>query len=310
MQLMISRSLRHPDHHLAEVLRAGEVFVRGAGIGEIEDAIDHRLELCHVDRAIHVVEHVAAAYLNAAHRRALGEQCRRIDRRLAGEIADRTDMTAIAYGGDRSGERPGTADLDDDIRAASIRQLAHAGIPIRRRLVIDHVGYAERARRSGASVRIHEDDASLARGEIPKRISIWGPKRPMPSLAFLAFAVRRGYLRVPNVSEVITFGDGATLDVPGAPRVVHVPGHTPGSAALHFPGHDAVFVGDALNTYAVTSGRSGPQLSPFNLDRAGALDSLARLEPIEATHVLPGHGVPWSGGLGEAVARARAAAAG
>ena len=35
-----------------------------------------------------------------------------------------------------------------------------------------------------------------------------------------------------NLGAVGTFGDGATLDVPGAPRVVLVPGHTPGSAAL------------------------------------------------------------------------------
>lgn len=172
----------------------------------------------------------------------------------------------------------------------------------------DHVGYAERARRSGATVRIHELDAALARGEIPNRIGIWGPKRPRPIVQFLAFAVRRGYFRVPKVSQVVTFDDGATLDVPGSPQVVHVPGHTPGSAALHFPGHDAVFVGDALNTYAVTSGRSGPQLSPFNLDRDAALASLGRLEAVPATHVLPGHGVPWSGGAAEAVTLARVAA--
>lgn len=78
--------------------------------------------------------------------------------------------------------------------------------------------------------------------------------------------------------------------------------------ALHLPSHDAVFVGDALNTYAVTSGRAGPQLSPFNIDRPGALQSLGRLEAIAATHVLPGHGAPWSGGAHEAVALARAAA--
>ena len=174
----------------------------------------------------------------------------------------------------------------------------------------DHVGYAERARRSGSTVQVHELDAALARGEVPNRVDIWGPKRPLPILGFLAFAVRRGYLRVPKLSQVVTFGDGATLDVPGAPRVVHVPGHTPGSAALHFPGHDAVFAGDALNTYAVTSGRAGPQLSPFNVDRAGALVSLGRLEAIAATYVLPGHGGPWSGGVYEAVALARAAATG
>lgn len=66
-------------------------------------------------------------------------------------------------------------------------------------------------------------------------------------------------------------------------------------------------MGDALNTYAVTSGRVGPQLAPFNVDRMGALESLGRLEAIAATHLLPGHGVPWSGGAQEAVALARAA---
>ena len=48
--------------------------------------------------------------------------------------------------------------------------------------------------------------------------------------------------------------DGATLDVPGAPRVVHVPGHTAGSVAFHVPGRDAVFVAEGL----LAAGQRGP----------------------------------------------------
>jgi glyoxylase-like metal-dependent hydrolase (beta-lactamase superfamily II) len=173
----------------------------------------------------------------------------------------------------------------------------------------DHLGFAEQARRSGVEIRIHEADADLARGEAPNRRSISGPYRPVPLLAFLWYYARQGLLRFPRVEQVTTFGDGATLDLPGEPRVVHVPGHTAGSTALHFAAHDALFTGDAINTYAFTSGRRGPQLSPINLDRAMALDSIDRLKGVEATHVLPGHGAAWSQGVPAALAAVRAAEA-
>jgi glyoxylase-like metal-dependent hydrolase (beta-lactamase superfamily II) len=116
-----------------------------------------------------------------------------------------------------------------------------------------------------------------------------------------------GALRISPIAEVVTFGDGATLDVPGTPRVVLVPGHTPGSAALHFADHDALFVGDAFATYAVTTGLAGPRLAPFTADPAQALASLDRLADLDATTLLPGHGQPWTGGVAEAISRARAA---
>jgi glyoxylase-like metal-dependent hydrolase (beta-lactamase superfamily II) len=117
-------------------------------------------------------------------------------------------------------------------------------------------------------------------------------------------------LRVPPLKEVRTFQDGATLDLPGSPRVIHMPGHTPGSAAIHVPSVDAVFVGDAITTHDVLTGELGPRLSPFTLDRAGALASLERLEGIEARWVLPGHGEAWDRGVADAVRAVRAAAAG
>lgn len=173
----------------------------------------------------------------------------------------------------------------------------------------DHLGFAERARRNGIEIRIHEDDAALARGDAPTNRSMVGPYRPRPLLEFLWYYARKGLLRVPRVEQVTSFGDGATLELPGEPRVIHVPGHTAGSAALLFAGHDALFAGDAINTYAVTSGRRGPQLSPFNADRAMALESINRLKDVEATYVLPGHGAAWHQGVASALAAVRAAEA-
>lgn len=174
----------------------------------------------------------------------------------------------------------------------------------------DHVGYAERARRErGWRVLVHEADEALAKHEVPNPAK-QGRMRPGPMFGFLAWGARRGLLRVPALTEVSTFGDGATLDVPGAPCVVLVPGHTPGSAALHMPTHDALFVGDAMATYMVTTGERGPRIAAFGADPALALASLARLEPLGARLVLPGHGDAFMGGAAEAVRLARKAAAG
>src|SRR5215208_2499756 len=86
----------------------------------------------------------------------------------------------------------------------------------------DHVGFAERLRRErGVPVFVHELDAGRARGEVSKPMSGWGPIKLGPLLGFLWYGGRRGLLRVPPLKEVRTFADGAILDVPGSPRVVH-----------------------------------------------------------------------------------------
>ena len=171
----------------------------------------------------------------------------------------------------------------------------------------DHIGFAERARREEAwPVSVHELDAALARGEVPNPAKGSGTRNKLgPLLGFMWWSARHGALRQRQLGEVGTFGDGATLDVPGAPRVIHVPGHTPGSAALHFADQGALMVGDAMATYAVTTGQRGPQIAPFSADRDEALASLARLEGLDAQFVMPGHGEIWRDGIGAAVEQVR-----
>jgi glyoxylase-like metal-dependent hydrolase (beta-lactamase superfamily II) len=172
----------------------------------------------------------------------------------------------------------------------------------------DHIGFAERLRRErGVPVSVHEADAALARGEVPNPAKT-GPTKLGPLLGFLWHGLRHGGLRTEHLVEVATYGDGATLDVPGSPRVILVPGHTPGSAALHAPALDALFVGDALATYAVTTGRRGPQVAPFSADWQQAVASLDRLADVHAALVLPGHGDPWTDGVQGAVEAVRKSA--
>ncbi|MDX6276220.1 MAG: hypothetical protein QOJ72_348 [Nocardioidaceae bacterium] len=161
----------------------------------------------------------------------------------------------------------------------------------------DHIGFAERLRRDhGVPVYVHADDAGRARtGDKPKTPT--GPKRIGPMLGFFTYALRKGGWRSTYLTEVIEVTDGEVLPLPGAPRIISMPGHSPGSIAVHVPIADALFVGDALTTRHVLTGREGLQPAPFTDDPASALESLGRLAALDANWVLPGHGAPWQGNL-------------
>lgn len=162
----------------------------------------------------------------------------------------------------------------------------------------DHIGFAERLRRDhDVPVFVHPADAARARGEV-KTTLVMGPWRLAPTAGFFAYAMRKGGLRTTYLTEVTEVGDGEVLPLPGAPRVIALPGHSPGSVAVHVPLADAVLVGDALTTRHVLTGRTGVQPAPFTDDPDLALDSLGRLAGVEATWVLPGHGPPWRGDPG------------
>jgi hypothetical protein len=72
----------------------------------------------------------------------------------------------------------------------------------------------------------------------------------------------QGSVRTTYLTEVVGVHDGQVLDLPGAPRIIGLPGHSPGSIAIHVLVADAIFVGDALTTRHVLTGQRGLNQHP------------------------------------------------
>jgi glyoxylase-like metal-dependent hydrolase (beta-lactamase superfamily II) len=99
------------------------------------------------------------------------------------------------------------------------------------------------------------------------------------------------------------------LDVPGRPRAVWTPGHTSGMCSFLLEQAGVLITGDELCNGNPFTGREGVQLMPrcTNVSSDQALDSLSRIEGLQAQTLLFGHGDPWSGTPGEAASLAREA---
>jgi glyoxylase-like metal-dependent hydrolase (beta-lactamase superfamily II) len=175
----------------------------------------------------------------------------------------------------------------------------------------DHIGFAARLHaETGIAAHLHQADADRARLQVKKPNKGWGPVKLGALAGFLWYSACHGGLHITPASDLQPITVGQVLDVPGSPRIIHTPGHTPGSVAVHVPSVDALFLGDTFTTRNVLTGVTGPKPAPFTLDPGQAVASLDRLAGIDATWVLPGHGPAWDGGAPEAVRQVREAAAG
>lgn len=175
----------------------------------------------------------------------------------------------------------------------------------------DHVGCAERIRsEAGAQVFGPAGETAIIRGEAkpgqPAGLisNLWRPVLGR----FMVHAIRNGGAKVTPVAELGAYEGSQALDVPGSPRAIPTPGHSPDHHSLHFPEHAVLFTGDAMASVSWVSGSTDPQLHPFGEDRAAMPAALDALEPLEAELVAFGHGEPYRGSPAAAVAAARAAA--
>ena len=150
----------------------------------------------------------------------------------------------------------------------------------------DHAGSAAEVRSwSGAEVVAHAAEAPVVRGDAA---------RPVPDLlpleVDLLARVSAGLTPAPPCPVDREVVDGDVLPFGGGAHVVHGPGHTDGSIALHLPGPRVLFTGDTVAEHA-----GAVILGPFNLDRRHAADSFRRLVAFDVDLALPGHGEPIPG---------------
>jgi glyoxylase-like metal-dependent hydrolase (beta-lactamase superfamily II) len=174
----------------------------------------------------------------------------------------------------------------------------------------DHLGSSSRIKKdSEATVHVHHDDVALAKGDAHReyeRHFVRDLHHPF-SWKSLAFFMRGGAMKAPPVHELVEFGHGEVLDLPGRPRVIATPGHTDGSSCLELTDRKVLFTGDSLVTLNIVTGDRTPRIMPgsFNKDSQRSLDSLNELKSSTADVILPGHGEPLSGPVPDAVATAQ-----
>ena len=176
----------------------------------------------------------------------------------------------------------------------------------------DHTGGAPGLAEGGATIQIHEDDLETlykprAKGGDGKPIHLLPYVRSKHFRRFILAMMKGG--KPTKVTGAETFADGAVLEVPGSPRVIHTPGHTAGHCCFAFEQHAVLVAGDALCSLNPLTGRAGPQVMPkaVNVDYEQCFRSLEAIREVAASTILFGHGQAFSGTPAEAVDQALAA---
>jgi glyoxylase-like metal-dependent hydrolase (beta-lactamase superfamily II) len=144
---------------------------------------------------------------------------------------------------------------------------------------IDHVGGAEELRgRTGGEVAIHKDDAGFVEG-------IKTPSEPRGATGLIFRAVSR-LLGLRPFRPDLYLEDGEEVD---GFKIIHTPGHTPGSISLYLPSRGVLFAGDALR---FMRGRLRGPPERFTEDMDQALRSIEKISNLEFDLMLSGHGEP------------------
>ncbi|WP_424863547.1 MBL fold metallo-hydrolase [Streptomyces sp. MMS24-I29] len=154
---------------------------------------------------------------------------------------------------------------------------------------VDHMGSAaDLVAATGARVLAGALDAPFIRGTAPEPEAVHTASEHALHEQIMAGFADAEVPPLKHVPVDVELRDGDTLDGWAEPvRVLHVPGHTSGSIALHFTESSVLFSGD---TIATEGGRA--ILGPFNLDRQQAIASFRRMAALDVEKVCVPHGLP------------------
>jgi len=149
---------------------------------------------------------------------------------------------------------------------------------------VDHIGgLAELRKRTPARVAVHQADISDYESQLPY------PGRISKLLRFPLFSVLRPlFYAKPSDIDIKLKGD-ETLAPLGGLKVIHTPGHTPGSICLFSPQKKLIFVGDALNRW---QNKLHFPPKPVSTDLTQAIDSVKQMSRLDFDILCFGHGKP------------------
>jgi glyoxylase-like metal-dependent hydrolase (beta-lactamase superfamily II) len=181
----------------------------------------------------------------------------------------------------------------------STRQILDAterlGHPLKRIVIThahpDHAGCAgELAARTGALVFAHAADIPYLQGGNMSAVpGHWLCRAVLKTGQYL------GILNAPRISKVEAIGDGGMV---GRLKVLHTPGHTPGSISLWAEEPKAIFCGDNIcNRFSILH----LGVPWFTLDLAEQRASLSSYTKLPVELLLSGHGPAYRGDVAHRV---------
>ncbi len=180
----------------------------------------------------------------------------------------------------------------------SIKLLGYSTLDIKRIIVThhhaDHTGnLADLKRLTNAEIIAHAADVPYIEGTVPQP----GLQRPAWLSRYLAsFDWSWGYK---PVKVDLAVSDGDELPILGSVKIIHTPGHTPGSICLWLRKQSVLIVGDML---ANRFGLRLPALS-FTVDIAEEIRSINKIAVLDFETICFGHGSPIKKRAREAVAK-------
>jgi len=149
---------------------------------------------------------------------------------------------------------------------------------------LDHAGgLAELKRFTPAKVVLHKADISADESRLPY------PRVIRKLLHFPPFSLFRPLVYVKPGEVDIPVEGGEVFSPLGGLKVIHTPGHTPGSISLFSPKKRLLMVGDALNN-RYRDIRLPPKM--VSTDLTQAVDSVKRIAQLDFDILCFGHGKP------------------
>lgn len=151
---------------------------------------------------------------------------------------------------------------------------------------LDHIGGMRGLQAAtGVDVLSHHIEADRLKqkrkGDIPNPVQQWWLKT-------LLWPVM-SRMHPPPVDSVAPLSEGDVLPLLSGARVIHTPGHTPGSISLHFPDEGVLIAADALQ-------RRGDQLTGpskfFSSDMSAARESIRKLSTLDFEVLCLSHFLP------------------
>ncbi|HXQ92391.1 MAG TPA: MBL fold metallo-hydrolase [Nitrososphaerales archaeon] len=145
---------------------------------------------------------------------------------------------------------------------------------------IDHIrGVSAIKKATGAKVAIHVQDADF----LSRKKKLPAPKG-VTGFIFRVFSV---FIQSAAVEPDIRLSENDKIG--SSLKIVHTPGHTPGSISLYDQGKRLVFVGDAITN---RGGKLQGSIKQFSVDLQQADRSVEKISALDFETLLSGHGDP------------------